>query len=159
MPEWHSPAPGTMRGISGGVLGGGRRRCRAASKQEVAMMALSSAHIVQKPVLRVIAMAIRTVATHMRHLAEAVRHRRDAAMLAGFNDRMLSDIGLTRSDLADAYAEPLWRDPTALLAQRAGERRQARRRPGPRLRRLVSAPPLVPADDGVPATHKASRID
>ena len=33
-----------------------------------------------------------------------------------FNDRMLSDIGLTRGDVADAYAEPLWRDPTALLA-------------------------------------------
>lgn len=121
------------------------------------MTALSSARFVQTPALRVIATAIGTVATHMRHLAEAMKHRRDATMLAGFNDRMLSDIGLTRSDLADAYAEPLWRDPTALLATRADERRQARQRPGPRLRRLVSAPPLVPADDGFSAAHKTSR--
>ncbi|NVO14231.1 MAG: DUF1127 domain-containing protein [Rhodoplanes sp.] len=121
------------------------------------MTALSSARFVQMPALRVIATAIGTVVRATRHLAETMRHRRDAAMLGGFNDRMLSDIGLTRSDLADAYAEPLWRDPTALLAVRAGERRQARRRPDPRLRRLVSAPPLVPADDGFSAAHRASR--
>lgn len=121
------------------------------------MTALSSARFVPQPALRVIATAIGTVVRATRHLAEAMKHRRDATMLAGFNDRMLSDIGLTRSDLVDAYAEPLWRDPTALLAARADERRQARRRPGPRLRRLVSAPPLVPADDGFSAAHKTSR--
>jgi hypothetical protein len=41
--------------------------------------------------------------------------------LAGADDRMLKDIGLDRSDLRSASAEPLYRDPTALLASRAGE--------------------------------------
>jgi len=36
---------------------------------------------------------------------------------------MLADIGLNRSDLRDAYAGPLWRDPSELLARRAVERR------------------------------------
>ena len=41
---------------------------------------------------------------------------------------MLADIGLTRSDLRDAYSEPLWHDPTDVLARRAAERRTSRRR-------------------------------
>jgi hypothetical protein len=49
-------------------------------------------------------------------------------MLARLDDRMLSDIGLTRSDLHDANAEPLWHDPTNVLARRACERRVSRRR-------------------------------
>jgi Domain of unknown function (DUF1127) len=35
------------------------------------------------------------------------------------DDRMLADIGLTRSDLREAARQPLWRDPTAMLARRA----------------------------------------
>jgi uncharacterized protein YjiS (DUF1127 family) len=53
----------------------------------------------------------------------AVRNRHAAAGLAGLDDHMLADIGLTRSDLRDAYSEPLWHDPTDLLASRAAERR------------------------------------
>ncbi|RAI38292.1 hypothetical protein CH338_13155 [Rhodoplanes elegans] len=115
------------------------------------MTALTYIRTLPRPGLRgvrAIATAIGAVAMHARRLAEAVKHRREAAMLAGFNDRMLSDIGLTRGDVAAAYSEPLWRDPPALLARRAGERQTARRRPGGRLRRLLSAPSLVPTDDG-----------
>ena len=36
---------------------------------------------------------------------------------------MLADIGITRSDLRDAFSEPFWDDPTALLRERAIERR------------------------------------
>lgn len=36
---------------------------------------------------------------------------------------MLKDIGLDRSDLRNAAAQPLYRDPTALLAGRIGEGR------------------------------------
>ena len=54
----------------------------------------------------------------------AYRHRLDATALADVNDRALADIGLTRADLRDAFAEPLWRDPTSLLRDRAGERRR-----------------------------------
>ncbi len=40
------------------------------------------------------------------------------------DNRELADIGLTRSDLRDASALALDRDPTALLARRARERRR-----------------------------------
>src|SRR3979490_1227724 len=63
-----------------------------------------------------------------RQLAQMVKNRRDATMLAGLDDRMLADIGLTRGDLRDAYSEPVWRDPTAILVSRAHERRINRRR-------------------------------
>ena len=53
-------------------------------------------------------------------LGVAITHRRDLARLAGADDRMLADIGLKRSDLRDARSEPLWKDPTKLLARRAG---------------------------------------
>ena len=38
-----------------------------------------------------------------RHFTQLVKNRRDATMLAGLDDRMLADIGLTRGDLRDAY--------------------------------------------------------
>lgn len=83
-----------------------------------------------------------------KRVAQVMRHRRDAAILASFNDRMLADIGLTRSDLNDAFAEPRWRDPTAVLVTRAYERRVARRSVWPRLpRRGASSPPIVPKDN------------
>src|SRR5262245_57005235 len=56
----------------------------------------------------------------------ALKNRRDAVLLADFDDRMLADIGLSRSDVRDAYAMPLWRDPTALLRSRVGERHRYR---------------------------------
>ena len=56
----------------------------------------------------------------LRKFAQAMKNRRDAATLAGMDERMLRDIGLTRSDLRDAYSEPLWRDPTDILAARPG---------------------------------------
>jgi uncharacterized protein YjiS (DUF1127 family) len=63
--------------------------------------------------------------THwLKQMARAQRHRREANVLAGLDRRMLADIGLTRSDVRDAFSEPFWDDPTALLHDRAQERRQ-----------------------------------
>jgi uncharacterized protein YjiS (DUF1127 family) len=81
-----------------------------------------------------------------RWVAHAWRHRHDAATLASFDDRMLADIGLTRADLNDALAEPLWRDPTSILARRQGERRRARRAGATALVKQAS-PLLVPGAD------------
>ena len=49
------------------------------------------------------------------------------AALGEVSDYVLADIGLTRSDVRDAFAEPVWRDPTSLMRRRALERRGARR--------------------------------
>jgi len=55
-------------------------------------------------------------------LVVAVRRRRQLSRLADHDDRMLADIGLTRSDVHDACSEPLWRDPTSMLSRRVSRR-------------------------------------
>ena len=67
------------------------------------------------------------VIARVRGLSQMIKNRRDAATLAGLDDRMLADIGLTRGDVRDAVSEPVWRDPTAILVSRAQERRVNRR--------------------------------
>ena len=62
----------------------------------------------------------------IKQLARARRHRREASMLARLDGYMLADIGITRSDVMDAFSEPFWEDPTALLRERAIERRWSR---------------------------------
>ena len=59
----------------------------------------------------------------LARIALARRHRKQAAALAQFDRRMLADLGITRADLCDAFSEPFWEDPTALLRERALERR------------------------------------
>jgi uncharacterized protein YjiS (DUF1127 family) len=62
--------------------------------------------------------------THwVRLVARARKHRREANVLAGLDRNMLADIGITRADLNDALSGPFWEDPTALLRERALERR------------------------------------
>jgi uncharacterized protein YjiS (DUF1127 family) len=96
------------------------------------------------------------LAGYFRNLALALKNRRDAAMLAGMDDRMLRDIGLNRSDLRDAYAEPLWRDPTDVLAARVKDRRRSR--PGVDRKVSFASPSLVPHDGfTVPNTNRPSR--
>ena len=73
--------------------------------------------------LRVVAALSAFVTYWAAQVVRARRNRRDAAMLAGLDRRMLADIGLTRSDVSDAFSEPFWEDPTALLRERALERR------------------------------------
>ncbi len=63
----------------------------------------------------------------LRKVIRAARNRRDARMLAALDRRMLADMGITRADLNDAFSEPFWEDPTALLRERALERRLYRR--------------------------------
>jgi uncharacterized protein YjiS (DUF1127 family) len=82
-----------------------------------------------------------------RRMAEAWRHRRDAAALAALDDHMLADLGLTRADLNDALCEPLWRDPTIVLARRHSERRRLRRNAAVALIGRQAAPSIVPGAD------------
>jgi len=73
--------------------------------------------------LRVFASLLAVVTHWLKEFARARRHRREANVLAGLDRRMLADIGITRNDLRDAFSEPFWDDPTALLRERALERR------------------------------------
>ena len=72
---------------------------------------------------RAFAASVAFVTYWLKQIARARRHRSEAAMLAGLDRRMLADIGITRSDVRDAFSEPFWEDPTTLLRERALERR------------------------------------
>lgn len=91
----------------------------------------------------------REAVLRLSDVANAYRSRRDMRLLASLDDRMLRDIGLTRGDLRDAAAEPVWRDPTAVLVTRARERRTHRRWPWPQAqpKDTIEAPPIAPSVD------------
>ena len=74
-------------------------------------------------VLRVFASLLALLTYWLKALARARRHRRQASQLAALDRRMLADIGITRADVRDAFSEPFWEDPTALVRERAIERR------------------------------------
>ena len=73
--------------------------------------------------VRVFASVLALVTRWLKELVEARRHRREANVLVGLDQRMLADIGITRADLRDAFSEPFWDDPTTLLRERALGRR------------------------------------
>jgi uncharacterized protein YjiS (DUF1127 family) len=76
--------------------------------------------------VRAFASLLAHVAHWIRTLIRTRRHWNEAAMLASLDRRMLADLGITRADLRDAFSEPFWEDPTALLRERAIERRMNR---------------------------------
>ncbi len=76
--------------------------------------------------VRVLAEVLSPVVRVCKAVGRALRHRRDANVLARLDRHMLADIGLTRSDVQDAFSAPLWEDPTTLLSERARERRIGR---------------------------------
>src|SRR5262249_56638488 len=61
-----------------------------------------------------------------RGVVAGIKHRRDLSRLAGLDDHMLADIGLSRSDLHVAPLGPPWRDPTSFLQRRIGGQLAAR---------------------------------
>jgi uncharacterized protein YjiS (DUF1127 family) len=77
----------------------------------------------------------------LKDFARARRHRREAGVLAGLDNHMLADIGVSRADLRDAFSEPFWEDPTALLRQRVRERRACRGGPAANVERGFHRPP------------------
>lgn len=76
----------------------------------------------------------------LSNLAQALKHRGEIRHLAEFDDRMLKDIGLTRSDVSSALSEPLLRNPSRTLVRSA-----ARHSRGERLDRSTRpVRPVVP---------------
>jgi uncharacterized protein YjiS (DUF1127 family) len=98
---------------------------------------LSVSLLAGRSALRAAAALAAAAGRRAANLLRVIRNRHASAMLARLDDRMLADIGLTRSDLRDAFAEPMWHDPTDVLARRARERRVSRAH-------RADAPPLAP---------------
>jgi uncharacterized protein YjiS (DUF1127 family) len=71
--------------------------------------------------------------------------------LANMDRRELADIGLNPSDVRDASALPLDRDPTALLDTRARERRRDAFGPPPSPRRRLDDRDALPGCDRPPS--------
>ena len=101
--------------------------------------------------VRAFAALLALVTYWLKALARARRHRRQASQLAGLDRRMLADIGITRADVRDAFSEPFWDDPTALLRERAIERRMNRG--------ALRPPRETPVEHGFhrPATNRPAR--
>lgn len=74
----------------------------------------------------VVKAAFLKAAGHLRALATQMTRRQQVFALGRLDDRMLADIGLTRSDLAAASRWSLWGDPGERLAAISEERRAAR---------------------------------
>lgn len=100
---------------------------------------------------------VATLRGRLGHLRRAYRNRNEAAALTGFDERDLADIGLTRGDVRDAFAGPVWQDPTNLLRARALERRLSRYGISFGLQEAASAPPLVP-DFTQPPINRPARF-
>jgi len=100
------------------------------------------------------------VSLRLKRFVRAYANRSDATVLAGFDERMLADIGLTRSDVRDAFAEPLWEDPTNLLRARVLERRLNQYRIGFGFKQGdVFSPPLAPHNGfDRPKTDRPARF-
>ena len=64
----------------------------------------------------------KTITMLVRAVWQIVASRKELARLADLDDRMLADIGLTRSDLHVARFAPLWQDPTSILKRRVKRR-------------------------------------
>ncbi len=73
---------------------------------------------------------------------KALRHRREIKNLEEFDDRMLKDIGLTRSDESSALDEPLLRNPSWVLV-RSAERHLRGEVPAQPVRQLRPVVPMV----------------
>jgi len=76
--------------------------------------------------VRAFLVVLALVTRWLKKLMRTRRHWNEASTLASLDRRMLADMGITRADLRDAFSEPFWDDPTALLRERAIERRMNR---------------------------------
>jgi uncharacterized protein YjiS (DUF1127 family) len=90
------------------------------------MTRFSAAHALTSR-LAIVGRAAGEIARRAAALLQALEHRREVRHLAELDERILKDIGLSRSDVDSALAEPLFRHPSVLLV-RSVERRS--RQPG-----------------------------
>ena len=73
---------------------------------------------VDQALVRAADVTVGRVLLPIRCVYRAIRHRRHIGVLTERDEWLLADIGLTRDDVRDAMRQPIWRDPTELLAGR-----------------------------------------
>ena len=74
-------------------------------------------------ILSTVLVGARALAEAAGRVARAFANRGAVHRLAHLDDRALRDIGLTRSDVAGALAQPLLTDPSQVLVSRRGRAR------------------------------------
>lgn len=75
----------------------------------------------------ILARAVRHIVRGFAALVRAILHRREVTRMLELDDRSLKDIGLVRSDVLGALAEPLSHDPSILLRLRSVDNRARQR--------------------------------
>ena len=110
------------------VLGGAAGDFGAVTRELGMEIDMRSANIPVLPIaggalVRAFVALLAMVTRWVKKLLRARRNWNEATTLANLDRRMLADMGITRADLQDAFSEPFWEDPTALLRERALERR------------------------------------
>jgi uncharacterized protein YjiS (DUF1127 family) len=150
----YTPRP-TNPGGESGCLGRrkGQKRLPSAAEMEIPMSTpYPVVPIAAGTLVRVLTAALAPIVAVLKSVERAMRHRREANVLARLDRHMLADIGITRSDLQDAFSTPLWQDPTELLSDRAQERRLGRKAMRAQSRALIEPGFHRPATDR-PARH------
>ena len=77
-------------------------------------------------------------------IARALEHRREVRHLAELDERILKDIGLSRTDVDGALSEPFYRNPSTVLVRAHAHRSRVQRL----ARRDERVRPVVPLVNG-----------
>ena len=80
--------------------------------------------------LAIVGRALRVVFRQLQAVAKARIHRQEVKLLAELDERVLKDIGLSRSDVDGALSEPFYRDPTTVLVRSYPHRSRVQRPAG-----------------------------
>jgi uncharacterized protein YjiS (DUF1127 family) len=105
---------------------------------------------VRSPLIGLFLCIGRATAALGRGTWQIIAARQNLARLVDLDDRMLADIGLTRSDLHTAQSACLWQDPTSLLERRVNRRRATFE--------LLTQTPLSTVSDTDPTAHCAAPL-
>lgn len=105
-------------------------------------MTLHPASLAPAAGLAIVSRTARAALRRVGGLMKAIRHRREVRGLAELDERILKDIGLSRTEVVGALAEPFYRNPSTVLV-RGREHRHRDAGPARRDERVRPAVPVV----------------